>query len=182
MHSLFDTEPGQLNDAKWSSNDARAKGMLKVAIAQLGSDTINQKEFAEIVAFKTITVLMPIVLRDKKYEEEALLCESSKNLHEAKINIYSIKDKLYAAYTYAAAADAAANYAAYDAITDAVYAITTVTYSADTAVVAAAVAAAKAAAAYANATDKYLLIGANICLEALKELKSPGCQYLYLCE
>ena len=32
------------------------------------------------------------------------------------------------------------------------------------------------------AADKYLLISANICLEALKELKSPGVEFLYLCD
>ena len=143
----------KLNDAKWSTNNARAIGMLKIAIAQLGSNTINQIEFAKIVAFKTITVLMAIILRDKGYNEEATLCENSKTLLEAKDNIWSVKNKLYAAaYAYAYAADAA--YAA--------------AYAAD-------------AAAYAYA-DKYLLISANICLEALIELKSPGCEFLYLCD
>jgi hypothetical protein len=74
----------RLNDAKWTSNDARAKGMLKVAIGQLGSNTINQIEFAKIVAFKTIIVLMPVILRDRGFEAEAVLCESSKDLKEAK--------------------------------------------------------------------------------------------------
>jgi len=189
----------RLNDAKWTSNDARAKGMLKVAIGQLGSNTINQIEFAKIVAFKTIIVLMPVILRDRGFEAEAVLCESSKDLKEAKANIWTVKSKLrdaaYAAYAaYAAAdaadaayADAAAAYAAYAAADAADNAADNAAAdNADNAAAAAAAAAAYAAAgagAGADAdADKYLLISANICLEALKELKSPGVEFLYLCD
>ena len=196
----------RLNDAKWSSNDARAIGMLKIAIAQLGSNIIDQVAFAKIVVFKTITVLMVAILNDNGYNEEAILCENSKTLLEAKDNIWSIKNKLYAvaagnvadasayaanvASAYAAnaaeaaayaAAEAAAAYAAADAAEAAAEAAA---YAAAEAAEAAAEAAAYAAAeaAEAAATDKYLLISANICLEALIELKSPGCEFLYLCD
>ena len=53
----------RLNDSRWSSNEARAKGMRKLAIAQLGSDSIDQKEFAKIVAKETIKQIVPIALR-----------------------------------------------------------------------------------------------------------------------
>src|SRR6185503_557973 len=39
-----------LNDSKWSSNAARAKGLRRVAIAQLGSDGIDQVAFVTYVA------------------------------------------------------------------------------------------------------------------------------------
>jgi hypothetical protein len=94
---------------------------------------------------------MPVILRDRGFEAEAVLCESSKDLKEAKANIWTVKSKLRDAAD-AAYADAAAAYAAY-----------------------------AAAGADADA-DKYLLISANICLEALKELKSPGVEFLYLCD
>ena len=51
-----------LNDANWSSKEARAKGMRRVAIAQLGSNKIDQKEFAEEVALQTIKQILPIAL------------------------------------------------------------------------------------------------------------------------
>lgn len=34
------------------------------------------------------------------------------------------------------------------------------------------------AAGYAEAIDKYLLISASLALEVLRELSSPGCEYL----
>ena len=86
-----------LNDASWSSNQARGEGMLRIAIAQLGSNTIDQLKFAEMVAFKTMTILMPIIFRDNGFEE-------------------------------------------------------------------------------------YLLISADICLSVLKDLMSPGCEFLYICD
>src|SRR6185312_13222878 len=52
-----------LNDCHWSSNFARARGMRKLAIAQLGSDTINQAKFAELVRFKGIQRALPVILR-----------------------------------------------------------------------------------------------------------------------
>lgn len=95
----------RLNDARWSSNQARAEGMKKIAIAQLGSNTINQREFANIVAFKTITVLMPIFLEDRGYKEEAILCKNSANLQEARSSMLKVRDALrkiaYAAYAAA---------------------------------------------------------------------------------
>ncbi len=194
----------KLNDSKWSSNEARAKGMLKIAIAQLGSNTINQIEFTKIVAFKTITVLMPVMLRARGYESDAILCENSKDLLEGKNNMWIVRDKLYAVYAAATAAYAAA-YAAYAAAdaayaaaaADAAYAAAAADAYADTANAAAADAAYAAAAyaaaadaadadaayaAAADAVDKYLIISANICLDALIKLKSPGCEFLYLCD
>jgi len=171
----------RLNDAQWSSNDARAKGMLKVAIGQLGSNTINQVEFAKIVAFKTIIVLIPVILRDRGFEAEAVLCESSKDLKEAKANIWTVKSKLWDA---APADYAAANAAYYATAADTDYADYAAYAAAATAADAdyAADAAAAAAIATAADADKYLLISANICLEALIELKSPGIKFLYLCD
>lgn len=37
----------ELNDKNWSSKKARARGLLAVAIAQLGSDTIDGEKFSE---------------------------------------------------------------------------------------------------------------------------------------
>jgi len=40
----------RLNDSAWSSNEERAKGMRRLAIAQLGSDGVDQVEFAKGLA------------------------------------------------------------------------------------------------------------------------------------
>jgi hypothetical protein len=53
----------RLNDAKWSSDAARAKGMRRVALAQLGSVDIDQVAFAKIVAEETIRKILPVALR-----------------------------------------------------------------------------------------------------------------------
>jgi hypothetical protein len=47
-----------LNDADWSSEQARSKGMIKIAIAQLGSNEINQVEFAKKLTVKTINTFV----------------------------------------------------------------------------------------------------------------------------
>ena len=129
-----------INDANWSSTDARAKGMLKIAIAQLGSNTIDQKEFNKILAFKTITILLSDFLQSQGFEKEAINCKNAKDLNKAN------NAATYATYADAAIADAAD------------------------------------AAAVVDKSDKYLLMACDICLQALLELKSPGTQFLYLCD
>src|SRR5690349_15232890 len=44
----------RLNDSNWSSDKARADGMRRVAIAQLGSDAIDQNEFRKEVVLGTV--------------------------------------------------------------------------------------------------------------------------------
>jgi len=43
-----------LNDSRWSSNQARAKGMRRIALAQLGSDILDQNEFYRRLAEETM--------------------------------------------------------------------------------------------------------------------------------
>ncbi len=106
-----------LNDNPWSSKAARAKGMRRVAIAQLGSNKLDQVEFAQRLAKETIRVIVPIALRaaaklqkDEKHvaalNESALLCETAPTCDSALIG----RKAAYAAYAAAAAAyaDAAA--------------------------------------------------------------------------
>jgi hypothetical protein len=141
----------KLNDFSWSSPESRARGLRDLGIAQLGSlGVIDNIEFISLITKKTIQILIPKLYREifpdnQECLEVALECE--------------IKGTNAAAY---AAAYAAANAAAYAA--------------ANAAVNAAADAAANAAYAAANAadSDKYLILASNLCLEVLKELKSPG--------
>jgi hypothetical protein len=137
-----------LNDAEWSSNEARADGMRKIAIAQLGSDTIDQIVFSEKMAMGAVTRLLPDYLRRIGMNEYADKCAAAKNLSEAKA----------ADAAYAARAAAYAAYAAY------------------------AARAAAADAAYAESPDYYLRLSAEICLDVLIEMKSPGCEFLFLCD
>ena len=53
-----------LNDARWSSNEARAKGLRRIAIAQLGTtNTLDEQLFVRKLASVTITKVLPTVLR-----------------------------------------------------------------------------------------------------------------------
>jgi len=157
----------RLNDARWSSDKARTNGMRKLAIAQLGSNEIDQAVFVKELTLGTIKKIVPLALRcaankqkEKKHkvalEAAAVRCEEE-GTREAAAAAYAAA---YAAYATTAAA-AAAYAAAY-----------------------AASAAAKAASTADNATtsDESLLLMADIGLEALKKAKSPGCEFLYLAE
>src|ERR1700750_875710 len=53
-----------LNDRPWSSNEARGKGLRRLAVAQLGSrDAIDDREFAKRVAELAIRKSVPEALR-----------------------------------------------------------------------------------------------------------------------
>ena len=54
----------RLNDANWSSNMARAKGLTRLGLAQLGSKgALDTKEFRERVNTLRIKMLVPIRFR-----------------------------------------------------------------------------------------------------------------------
>jgi hypothetical protein len=166
----------RLNDAKWSSNEARAKGMRRAAIAQLGSEGIDQRKWAEYVAEQTIRRIVP----------EALCATASK--HKNKVHAKRLiaaaarceqegsKESAIAARDADAAAAGAA-YAAY-AADAAAYAA----YAADAADADAYAAAAAAAAYAADAAgverDRILNIAAEICVEACVLCKTPGSKWL----
>lgn len=76
-----------LNDKSWSSNAARAKGLRRLAITQLGSaGALDEKEFLRRVAIMTVSKVVPRALRlaasvypqqeqKEKLEAAAVLCE-----------------------------------------------------------------------------------------------------------
>ena len=144
----------RLNDANWSSNEARAKGMRREGIAKLGSTEIDGLKFAKAVALGSIRHILPIVLR---------LAASKGGKHAAELES-SAKDCESATHENAlvvarAARSAAYAYAYADAYADA---------SAD-------------AYAYAK-RDEILALSAEIACEALIECGSEGAKYLWLCD
>jgi hypothetical protein len=167
----------RLNDARWSSNMARSKGLRRLALAQLGSaGTLDEKEFVQRIARLAIQTQVPIALRaaasicrnEQKKDamlKAALACElepTRENAEEACTAAYASAAYVSAAYTSAAytsaayaadAADASADYAAYVADASADYAASAAdaaAYAADAAY-AAAYAANVADVAYAAA-------------------------------
>lgn len=52
-----------LNDCSWSSNQARAEGMRKLAIAQLGSIELDQKAFHYKLKLKSTKRILPFLIQ-----------------------------------------------------------------------------------------------------------------------
>ena len=160
----------RLNDSRWPSNEARAAGMRRLAIAQLGSNEINQGDFARLLAEKTIRVVVPIYLRAsaKKNPKRADALEAAAKRCESEGTRAAAINAREVAYAAAdAAADAAYAAAAYAA--DAAYAD-----AADAANAAAYAAAYAYAADAADARHEALRASARIAEECLRELKCPG--------
>ena len=96
-----------LNDKAWSSNEARAKGMREVAVAQLGSENIDAAKFVQYVAEQTIRRIVPIVLRVAGLEAAALRCEREGTRESANAAANAAADAANAAK---AAADVSKNH------------------------------------------------------------------------
>jgi hypothetical protein len=114
----------KLNDADWSSNAARAKGMRAEAIAKLGSNNLNQQEFAKRLAIKTVNVLLPVTLRAlialipshaDVLEISARTCETATDTRAAESAASAAESAARSAEGAASAAESAARSAAWSA-------------------------------------------------------------------
>jgi hypothetical protein len=107
----------RLNDSKWSSPQARAKGMIGIAIAQLGSNEIDQKEFAKRVTLKTINQIISNIAKKHlpEVEEEMRLVTDLVRASELCRMVRRYAADAYAAGAAADAAAYAADAAAYAA-------------------------------------------------------------------
>ena len=150
----------RLNDARWPTDKDRTEGMRKLAIAQLGSDEIDQKEFARFVVLETIKRILPLTLRTAvsfipKHKDElellALACEAAVDIATAGKAAKAAKEGAYKVRAYASA------YAAY-ADADA------------------------AKKTFLAKRLEVLRLSAQIGLEALKHCGSKGVKWLDLCE
>jgi hypothetical protein len=155
----------RLNDtARWTSNKARAEGLRRLAIAQLGSKgTVDPIDFVKRVATMTIRTVVPSALRSvakvclgehpAKLLAWALKCEqepTEANAREAQKTAAYAASAASASATYAAAYASASDASAAAASADAAaYAAAAVSAAAS----AAYAASATYAAAYASASD-----------------------------
>ena len=178
-----------LNDCDWSSNEVRAEGMKALAIAQLGSDKIDQDIFIELVNFECITKILPVIIKNGlKEDKDNIFCkEINKKLEPmlfelSKVNDYAeakaVTREVWEIYTsvctygyryesafrYAYASSYASSYAyAYAYASSSSYAF-------------------RYASAYAKPlfNDKILRMTAQAGLDALIKLNSQGTKYLDL--
>ncbi len=152
----------KLNDSSWSSNKARAKGLRRLGVAQLGSKgVLDDAEFVKRVMEMTIRCSVPAALRSAAkvnpkhadaLEAAAVRCELE-GTREAASAAAAAAAAAYAAYAAAAsAASAAASDAAYAAASAAAYAAASDAATASAAAYAAAYAAATAAASASAAS------------------------------
>jgi len=158
----------RLNDSRWSSNHARAEGMRRLGLIQLGTmGVLDEKEFAKRVARLAIQTCVPNALRAaaflcKNQEKKDKMLEMADLCEREPTRKNALKGNAAAdAAAYVAAADAAA-YAA-DAADDA--AADAAAYAADAAAVAAAYAA-DAAAVAADAAAAYAADAAAVAADA----------------
>ena len=174
----------QLNDSSWSSDAARAKGLRRLALAQLGSEVIDDADFNRRVLDVVIRRFVPIALRaaasvhpDEKHK--LALAQAAKSCET---------EGSRAAWAAAEAAWAAA-WAAAEAARAAARAARAAAQAAEAAEAAARAAAARAAARaaaaawaarVARAADKVLSEFAECVVQVLIEMQAPGCQWLDL--
>ena len=177
----------RVNDGRWSSPEARARGLRRLAIAALGSaGTLDEGEFARRAARLAIrtcvpTALRAAALRNAGVQRERLLqvadlCEREPTREHAwEATTYARAAAYYAAYYAATAPDEVAAYAAASAdrvgcaaryAADAVYATAEAVHGTD----------AKARTAY----DATLGDFAERVVCILHDMGSPGAAYLYL--
>jgi hypothetical protein len=190
-----------LNDAGWSSPAARAKGLRKLALLQLGTaTTLDGQEFARRVSLMVVNTIIPetlMIVADMagmpaKHKTAlvtaAKACESAVDLaaasdaasdaaSAASAAIYAASDAASAA-SDAARAASAASYAASDAASAVSYAVS---YAASDAARAASYAASAVsyAASYA-ARDSVLSRFADRVCDILIAMKAAGVKWLDL--
>lgn len=159
----------KLNDCVWPSDKDRAEGMKGLAIAQLGSDTLDQMEFGKLMYLRGTQRILPFVWRreaeeieDKSKKAEMIgWCERME-----KVQTFEEARQLTAyAYAYASTYTYTSTYA--------------YTYASASASTYASASAYAYAYAYTYAYRHELLkLTAQVGLDVLIELKSPGCKWL----
>lgn len=176
-----------LNDESWSSNEVRAKGLRRLAVAQLGSKGIlDDAEFVSRVSALVVKTVIPKALRTyitqlplndqdlSKCEVLALDCEHDPSLTNAK-NAEDFANSIDIAYDISYAGNT--SYWAVDAIRAAVD-------STDEANARVSVINAVDAVSYLELAevenDNALGNFAEGVVQILIDMKAPGCEWLYL--
>lgn len=139
----------RINDSAWSSPEARAKGLRDLGIAQLGSlGAISDTQFAVRMATKTHDLLIPEM---KRHAPSPRYAKSIKYCDDSAE--YAVRSAKYNASAEYDAATAASGISA--------------KFSA------------ACAAEYAEyGPDFFLNLSSALALDVLRDLKSPGCEWL----
>lgn len=104
----------KINDARWSSPEARAQALFPIALAQIDTAGKDRVKWVERVVVGTIQRVLPIALEACNMQREAEACRQATDLESAKAAATAAYATADAATAAAAAAYAAAY--AYDAV------------------------------------------------------------------
>lgn len=184
-----------LNDsALWKSPQSRANGLRALAIAQLGSSSIDASAFSQLVREGVVKTVLSEMIRSlakvdecKEYRTDLVAaadgCKNSPGWESTRYAsvLLSRMESISVTGMYVMSAISCARsavnraYVSYQRIGP---------KSVDSGIGALAVIGAANAANFlgneSGAAERILLSGAEIALNALKELKSPGCEFLHL--
>jgi len=148
VHSTLRDYKIRLNDAQWSSPTARATGLRRLGILQLGTaEGFDSVRFAELLSIRTVRDLLSDLLEridPMLYAAQIVACRAVTTRVEAQKAAVAAADAAYAAD----AADAAAAYAA------------------------------ASAKSWTLTPDYYLLMSARIAETILMEMQTPGAVWL----
>jgi hypothetical protein len=158
----------RLNDLNWSSKEARASGLRRLAIAQLGSaDTLDEKEFMRRVVEYAICTTLP-----RATNKAALVVANAEN--ETATPHEAIKAALTAINTVNLASNTASAYVSYITWREA-----TIGYVADR-IIRVIEAAEAASVDIIGIRDKELSIFAEGIVQILVSMNVPGCKFVNL--
>jgi hypothetical protein len=161
-----------LNDAPWSSPQARAKGLEALAVAQLGSKGVIDEPDFSIWITKPLIALVKEALHNANVKPEVMALISS----QERVYWHMIEEH------FPRPDQPCPEYDRWCHVGGAVITSVGALLAVDGEEAVLAVAAASSLIADPAARDAYLTRAANILLEALKALGSPGCQWLDILE
>lgn len=169
-----------INNREWSSDAARAEGLRKLVVAQLGSDKLDQFRFAHLVALKTVQRMCPLLFAQlAKLAETDEDREAMESAGRACAEVASLQDAVMVLTLGLGRASGAAHtleIARYSAL--ALANGHTIAHALDLALFLALT----LDHVHAIDRDETLAMLADICVEVLVEMESHGCQWLELCE
>ncbi len=165
-----------LNDSSWSSNQTRAKGMARLAIAQLGSDELNQREFSRLLALRVTQKLLPDALIDysqyckpeyvEKHKEIANDCANARTNEDVKDSL----DRL----------DSLASLVSLVRLDRLASLVSLVSLDRLDRLASLVSLVSLASLDSFSSLDKFLTSVSDVATEVLIEMKSPGCKWLDL--
>ena len=164
----------KINDAEWYSKHTRAKGLRRLAVAQLGTnETLNEQEFVKRVVIMLVKTTLANIVKDEELKNQCIAVETLEQAKKAATAVYYdktiIKDNFafrvahsaYFAVLYIIKAKAEFNLS----VTHVIHAVISSTLLHNV-----------------LEKDKALSDFCENVVQILIDMKSPGCEYLYLTE